>query len=346
MNKPSSAKVRNAIFGSAYGDAWGYRQEFKNFETISSQQPDFPHKTAFITDDTQMGLAAMKAVLDNWDIISQLTIDESNEEDFSRHMRLMFAYEFIDWQNDPRNNRAPGNTCMGALYDFADSRKRTGLEGTRYDSKGCGANMRNPWFGLLPISEEKVIRLSILQAEVTHSHPLALASAVMTALLTRAIFDGKVELATGNNELFEYVVTKTDTLLEFENNKPTPLNSRYVQGLVMLKDFFESRRTLTMEFSSHPFNTDPCRLLQSAGWVAEEALLTALVVADMHGNDPVEALRRIVYTSGDSDSMAAIMGTFVGAYHSESIFPQEWEDKLEPEYLHDLNSRVAHIASL
>ena len=346
MNKTSSAKVRNAIFGSAYGDAWGYRQEFKNFETISLEQPEFPNKTAFITDDTQMGLTAMKAVLDNWDIISNITLNASNEEDFSRHMRIMFGYEFIDWQNDPRNNRAPGNACMTALYQLSSTTIRTGLEGTQYNSKGCGANMRNPWFGLLPLPEDKIIRLSILQAEVTHGHPLALSSAVLTALVTRAIFTGEVQIATGNNQLFQYAVQKTQELLAAETNKLVPINPRYTVGLFLLSEFIDSHKEMVEDFGNNPIDTDPCVLLNSAGWVAEEALLTALVVGDMHGDNPVEALRRIVYTSGDSDSMAAIMGTFVGASHSEPVFPQEWENRLEPEYLQDLNSRVAHIVSL
>ena len=345
MDKLSSSKVRNAIFGSAYGDAWGYRQEFKNFATISAQNPEFPVKTAFITDDTQMGLAAMKAVLDNWDIVSNISLNPSNESDFSRHMRLMFAYDFIDWSNDPRNNRAPGNTCMTALFKLSNSSMHTGLEGTQIHSKGCGANMRNPWFGLLPLTEDMIVRLSLLQAEVTHSHPLALSSAVMTALATKAVFDGTVKLATGNNELFKFISEKTYELLKVESNRTNPLNPLYTEGLVQLEQFLASRTGRVREFSNAPINTDPCLLLKSDGWVAEEALLVATVIADMHGDNPVEALRRVVYTSGDSDSMAAIMGTFVGAAHAETVFPLDWDDRLEPEYLSDLNSRVDQISA-
>lgn len=345
MDIVSSRKVHNAIFGSAYGDAWGYRQEFKDFATISAQKPEFPVKTAFITDDTQMGLAAMKAVLDNWTIISTMVIDSSNEMNFSRHMRLMFAYEFIEWSNDPRNNRAPGNTCMTALYKLEDSAMRTGLEGSQRSSKGCGANMRNPWFGLLPLSEDSIIRLSLLQAEVTHSHPLALSSAVLTALATKAVFDGTVTLATGNNELFKFVTEKTHQLLEMENKRATPLNAIYTEGLIQLKDFLASRSLHVEEFANSPINMDPCVLLKSDGWVAEEALLVSVVIADTHGDNPVEALRRVVYTSGDSDSMAAIAGTFVGAAHSGIVFPNEWATRLEPDYLEELNSRIDQISA-
>jgi ADP-ribosylglycohydrolase len=50
---------------------------------------------------------------------------------------------------------------------------------------------------------------------------------------------------------------------------------------------------------------DACRIT-GVGWVAEEALATALLCALRHAEDPVGGLARAASTSGDSDSLACL----------------------------------------
>lgn len=343
MEKYNTIKVRNALFGMAYGDAWGKGTEFDDFSRIVRDQPSFPLPLARITDDTQMSLYAMKAILDNFDSIIVLDEDPTNKE-VKRHVRVLFAREFLNWEVDVRNNRAPGATCMGALQQLRSSGVRTGLEGTRSDSKGCGANMRNPWFGLLPVSEDTIEELSLLQSEVTHSHPLALSSSVLTALCLHAIYTGEVTLGS-KMSLYRYAVNKTRMLIR-KNEKREFVRPAYAHGLELLEEFLLSRSSHMAALQEVISTTDVCRVLDAQGWVAEEALVLAIAVADLHFDEPIEGLRRGVYTNGDSDSIAAIAGAFIGASHDKDIFSATWYNALEEDYKEELEKTFKELTSL
>ena len=73
---------------------------------------------------------------------------------------------------------------------------------------------------------------------------------------------------------------------------------------------------------------DPC-LATGAGWIAEEALATALLCFLMVPDEPVRALSRAAATSGDSDSIAALAGALAGARHGLDAFPASWAERIE-----------------
>lgn len=58
---------------------------------------------------------------------------------------------------------------------------------------------------------------------------------------------------------------------------------------------------------------DPC-LATGEGWIAEEALASGLLCFLLLPDDPVAAVRRAAYSSGDSDSIACLAGAFAGAH--------------------------------
>ncbi len=57
--------------------------------------------------------------------------------------------------------------------------------------------------------------------------------------------------------------------------------------------------------------------------------MTALYCAVRHADDPVGALARGARTAGDSDSIAALAGAFVGAAHGMPGWPAQWADRIE-----------------
>ncbi|MEV6705434.1 ADP-ribosylglycohydrolase family protein, partial [Micromonospora wenchangensis] len=65
------------------------------------------------------------------------------------------------------------------------------------------------------------------------------------------------------------------------------------------------------------------------GWIAEEALATALLCVLRHPDDPVAAIGRGATTAGDSDSIAALAGAFLGAAHGMSGWPADWATRIE-----------------
>jgi ADP-ribosylglycohydrolase len=74
--------------------------------------------------------------------------------------------------------------------------------------------------------------------------------------------------------------------------------------------------------------SDPC-LATGAGWIAEQAFATALLCFLLFPDDPLAVLRRAAVTSGDSDSIACIAGSFAGAYHGIQAFPRAWVERIE-----------------
>src|ERR1700730_14023201 len=73
---------------------------------------------------------------------------------------------------------------------------------------------------------------------------------------------------------------------------------------------------------------DP-RVATGAGWIAEEAFATGLLCFLLFPDDPVMAVRRAAYSSGDSDSIACLTGAFTGAHHGAAAWPQEWVRRIE-----------------
>jgi ADP-ribosylglycohydrolase len=65
------------------------------------------------------------------------------------------------------------------------------------------------------------------------------------------------------------------------------------------------------------------------GWIAEEALATGLYCFLLLPDDPEAVVRRAAYSSGDSDSIAALAGAFAGAYHGADAWPGEWARDIE-----------------
>jgi ADP-ribosylglycohydrolase len=64
-------------------------------------------------------------------------------------------------------------------------------------------------------------------------------------------------------------------------------------------------------------------------WIAEEAFATGLYCFLLLPEDPPAVVRRAAYSSGDSDSIAALAGAFAGAYHGADAWPKEWVRDIE-----------------
>ena len=60
-------------------------------------------------------------------------------------------------------------------------------------------------------------------------------------------------------------------------------------------------------------------------WAFATALLCFLIFPD----DPVGVIQRAAVTSGDSDSIACIAGSFAGAYHGIDAWPPDWVEHIE-----------------
>lgn len=312
-----------SMFGLAYGDALGKPTEFMRLDEIVHRYgPAGPLELpgqALVTDDTQMALAVAEALFDQ-DGGSALS-----PEPFAEAL----GRRFVEWASSPENNRAPGMTCLRACGELANG--TPWVRATIADSKGCGANMRVTPLGLVPGLPDAVRSgASQLQAAVTHGHSTALAASELTAFVTHWLLTGldpaDLVAAMRRHCKEQRSVYRWDWLGELWSRSYHPTPEAYIargwDDCLRIVDRLEAALVLPDR------ETDPC-LATGEGWVAEEAMGTAVLCFLLYPDEPVRALGRAAATSGDSDSIAALTGAFAGARHGLAAFPPEWAERIE-----------------
>lgn len=315
-------RVKGCLFGLALGDALGAETEFLNYEGIRSRFPpngpqEPPGNPARVTDDTQMAIAVGEALI------------ASGRPFTPKKLGVDLQKYFTDWYNDPENNRAPGNTCLASVERLIDG--EIWQDATDISSKGCGANMRVQPVGLLNVDEKTRSALAQFQAGITHGHPSALASSDLTAFVIADLHQG------------------SDPYHLPKRMRDYAQAQRHVYHEEWLGDLWERARIMPTpeDFIAHGWDEvlgvldrlddallmmnkydDPC-LLTGAGWIAEEALATALFCFLMFPADSANVMRRASFTSGDSDSIACIAGAFAGVYNGFDALPDDWVNRIE-----------------
>ncbi|MFC7547521.1 ADP-ribosylglycohydrolase family protein [Plantactinospora sp. GCM10030261] len=317
----TSTRASGSLFGLAYGDALGKPTEFLQIDEIVRRYgPTGPRRLdgdpALVTDDTQMALAVGWALREAPAATSPV-------------LEPLLRDRFVAWSVSPENNRAPGMTCLRACAALSE-----GLpwqQATVAGSKGCGANMRVTPVGLVPGWDlDTLAGVAQLQAGLTHGHPTALAASELTAYAVRVLRDGAApaELpallrARALDQRRTYRAEWLGDLWQRPGvSDPVEFISRGWAECLGALD------RLDAALAEPDDRGDPCRAT-GEGWIAEEALATALLCTLRHADDPVAALARAATTSGDSDSIAALAGAFLGAAHGMAGWPAGWADQIE-----------------
>ncbi|HEU5160378.1 MAG TPA: ADP-ribosylglycohydrolase family protein [Streptosporangiaceae bacterium] len=315
-----------ALLGLAIGDAMGFPTEFNDIAQIAAKCG--PWRTmplplssgrAYVTDDTQMTLALGEGLIEAL-AAGPLTADR---------MEPPVRERFIQWWDSPENNRAPGMTCLRACE--ALSRGGAWQAASEVGSKGCGANMRVAPVGLIPgLDGRQRSGAAQLQSALTHGHPTALAASDLTAhtiwLLTQGT--GPAELLPLLREYAHQTrsIYRADWLGDLAEHAHDPdrasFTARGWDECLAVLDRLEAALA-----AADP-EIDPC-LAAGEGWIAEEAFATGLYCFLLLPEDPQAVVRRAAYSSGDSDSIAALAGAFAGAYHGADAWPEGWVRDIE-----------------
>jgi ADP-ribosylglycohydrolase len=341
------SKIRNSVYGLALGDALAYRTEFLSFRNaVTEYGKEDPRKLdsrLLISDDTQMSLYLVRGFRHGYN--TNLTFDEQDYEVIEA-----ISLFFIDWLNDYNNNRAPGMACISSLM-FLNQEvsslsylKRKIIQHRRSvddflvggernsNSKGSGTVMRSPWIGVLnavgTIPDNALEKFCNVQSSITHQHPTALHASYLTALLTSKLYKGELQPGT----LGEYAI-------DFCKSQESDLGWRELTAA------FEKINKLPKNYASLAAEElDPSSVIGSHG-TAEDVLVTAIAIIDSHGSDPIDVLRRCMFTGGDSDTIGAVAGGILGAYYAENIW-EEIEHLVEEQYVPELEDVITYMESL
>ncbi|MEV4494234.1 ADP-ribosylglycohydrolase family protein [Micromonospora arborensis] len=316
----SALRASGSLFGLAYGDALGKPTEFLTVAEIERRYgPTGPRELsgepALVTDDTQMALAVAWALHEAPSLTPEV-------------VEPLLRRRFLAWAVSPDNNRAPGMTCLRACAEL--SRGLRWQEATVAGSKGCGANMRVTPVGLLDVDLDTLAGLAQLQAGLTHGHPTGLAASELTAYAVFALRAGatlaELPAVLTERARSQRLVYREQWLGDLWQRPGVGTPEEFIaQGW---DECLAVLRRLTNALGQPDDGGDPCRAT-GEGWVAEEALATALLCAVRHADDPVAALARGATTAGDSDSIAALAGAFVGAAAGMAAWPTGWVDRIE-----------------
>jgi ADP-ribosylglycohydrolase len=306
------------LFGLAYGDALGKPTEFLSYEEITAQYGvDGPRRLtghpALVTDDTQMALAVGEGIL-------------AAEAFTPAALAVAWRDTFVAWASSPDNNRAPGMTCLRAVGELANG--RGWIEASQIGSKGCGANMRVAPVALVPgLSDDDLAGAAQLQAGLTHGHPTGLAASELTAYAIKLLRDGLAPKdlvgALRARSAQQRTVYRGDWLGD--------LRKRWLSEDYIALGWDECAAALdrvSEALAARNYDGDPC-LATGAGWVAEEALATALYCYLISPDDPVAVVARGAASSGDSDSISCLAGSFAGAALGMPAWPTSWREQIE-----------------
>lgn len=339
-----NSRIRSSVLLFALGDAWGsVTQDETDHQKMLAEPPAVPQELK-VTDDTQMSLYTLEAIKT---LRSRGVTFEGLATDagLQNAVRRAFADAYLEFAHDPDNNRAPGRTVMTALAAYEESMdKITGDEGADNSSLGCGTIMRTPWLGLLPYTRPTLMSLAVLQAQTTHGHPKGWASSAVLTMLISDLLYGKVS-SPAEPELLFHAVKLIDEIREMDSNLVEAMS----EDLTALENdllgfaarWYAVERTL-----------DPARDPQAdvndvfgEGWTADETLYNAVGVASLYTQETViPAIKRLVMTRGDSDSIAAVGGSIIGLQHPRNSAALNMiRERLEPRYRKELDAAAEFL---
>jgi ADP-ribosylglycohydrolase len=293
MDDSERSKSRAILHGLALGDALGWPTEFISLPQIKSKYGEkgiqAPPDPAIFTDDTQMTLALLRALLK----YPAGPIEPLMGE---------VVREFIEWARSPENNRAPGNTCMAAIRNLEEGMpwRYAGIP----HSKGCGSAMRVAPVGYLYQHDpERLREVAHATGVATHRHPTGDAAAIAAAYLLKLALDGIAPL-----DMIEPTVA---FIAGISVNGEAETKLRQVAEVVTWEDEEAALEAL------------------GRGWVGEEAVALALYCCARTPDDWVATVRRGANTNGDSDSIASIAGGIQAARLGLEAIPADWIARLE-----------------
>ena len=303
--------MRDCVLAGALGDALGYPLEFLTEFEIDNRYAsdgklqflDIIDEALYVSDDTQMSLYTLEAILKNPDNPIDTIYEHYQDWCWSqlqtRYSRTQICHPQVSsllQYPEMLHDRAPGTTCLDALMS---GRKGTFKTRINY-SKGCGGVMRIApiaiYYGLEApdFDTHKIGMIGVEAASITHGHNMnVLASYNFIVLLTKI-------LRNPETPLLENVKS---SLQETQHHFAYFEESSEYECLIQNAIFLSQRNTLSDREAIQQLGE---------GWIAEETLAIAIYASLKYQNNFSEALLCSVNHRGDSDSTGIVTGNILG----------------------------------
>jgi ADP-ribosylglycohydrolase len=191
--------------------------------------------------------------------------------------------------------------------------------------------MRVTPVGLVPGYDlDTLAGVAQLQAALTHGHPTALAASELTAYTVRLLRDDaeltELPPALRARCVQQRTVYRQEWLGDLWRRPGIASPAEFIaRGW---DECLAALDRLDAAVAAPNHGGDACAAT-GAGWIAEEALATALFCVLAYPEQPTNALTHAASTSGDSDSIAALAGAFIGAWKGMPGWPPAWAGRIE-----------------
>jgi ADP-ribosylglycohydrolase len=301
------ARYRGCLIGGAIGDALGRPGEGKSPARIQQQYGELRDFHAWrgwtsgpkgtITDDTQLTMEVARTYL------ATGCLDPSD-----------FAMRVGTWLDI---GRGKGHTCTEAalLIRAGHPWFETGRE-----SAGNGSAMRASPVGLARLHSLDLLRQeAMLSCVVTHADKLAVASTVAMAFsvayLVR-VSAGALALEHFAGALVASLDGVHDAAYLERRQDPPPQRVRLSERITDVASWLDRS---WQEVTAYTWT----------GAYVLESLPAAIWFFLRYSDDPEECLVRAASVGHDSDTIAAMAGNMIGAYHGLEALPERWRSDLE-----------------
>lgn len=352
--------------GGAIGDCLGANTEFKSLDEIkelygNSGLTDFIGKDdkGYITDDTQMTLFTIEAIL-NYE--KDLSVDKSLTYEFMKSYKNWYITQYNKYNEqvsktyksdlmlveDMYRWRAPGNTCLTSIkqMDLVNKEYRT-----VNDSKGCGAIMRIAPIGLTYLWNshkngiDNLIKYTIENVLLTHQHILS----TLSCLYYIYIINRLTESDTFMKAKKDMKLIELDIIFS-----PNGLESKFLHNLFLynykeqdtensfstIKNLWQTVKDLI--YSKNSPSIDDIKQI-GQGWVAEETLMIALYCV-IQAKSFEECIILAANHDGDTGSTAALAGQLYGLINPNEVINSKFFNRInEKDLILDYSNKLFNV---
>lgn len=211
------------------------------------------------------------------------------------------AERFVAWSAAGDNDRFPGKACMAGARALAAG--TPWREAGAVDSKGCGSAMRVAPIGLFYWrAPERLLEVARASSLPTHRHPAAIEGAAAAALLVGLALEKKAP-----RQMYDAVMQEC-----------APRSPDLAACFAKLPSLLDAPPEVALSARG-----------LGEGWVAQEAVASALYCFWRSPSDFRRTVRTAVNTDGDSDSIACIAGGISGAFNGVGAIDRDLREGLE-----------------
>lgn len=321
-------KCIGCFVAGAAGDALGYEVEFLHLTQIQKRFGEgikdyvLHGGVAQFSDDTQMTLFTAEGILNGIKAVgadrpeSLLPyIKDAYLAWYSTQTEAMhtIAGSSLCDHSSLWDRRAPGNTCMSAMYNISIGKSADN------NSKGCGGVIRVAPIGVAGAihhwSVSDTMRLAGSAAALTHLHPDSTYASALCAGIIKCLIESDIDTSKiGFHQIIKHALTELQSVYGADA-KHMERFAAYIDRAIKTADS----------------DLDDAQAIKTIGegWVGDEALAIAIFSVYRHIDSIEDCLVCAVNHDGDSDSTGAIAGNILGAILGYSRIPAKYIDNLE-----------------